>query len=114
MSLPKRPLSKFHPAWIGAVLVVVMAVGAMPGRAEDGGPAKEPVTIRKTKDNLSFQLPPDWPIEKRGGITAPIPIEEYLAMKFRGIEAKLQALEQRLEGMDIRLRLLEEEVKKQR
>jgi hypothetical protein len=94
------------------VVAAVMAV-MLPAWSEDGA-GKEPVTVRKTKDNLSFQLPPDWPVEKRGGITAPIPVEEYLAMKFKGVESKLQALEQRLEGMDIRLRLLEETLKKQR
>jgi hypothetical protein len=95
------------------LLGLALVAGAMPGLAEDGGMAKEPVTIRKTKDNLSFQLPPDWPIEKRGGVTAPIPVEEYLAMKFKGVEAKLQTLEQRLEAMDIKLRLMEEQLKKQ-
>lgn len=77
-------------------------------------PSAEPVTVRKTKDGLQFQVPPDWPIETRGGITAPIPIEEYLGQKFKAIERQLQALEQRQGTFAIRLQALEEEMKQQR
>jgi len=70
--------------------------------------AEEPVTVRKSIKGLHFDLPPDWPVEERGGITAPIPIEEYLAIKFKALESRLQVLEQQLSGLDIRLRVLEE------
>ena len=80
--------------------------------AEDGS-SKEPTTVRKTEERLHFQLPPDWPIERRGGMTGPIPVEEYLAQKFSALESRLQAIEQRFNGFDIRLRVLEEQAKKQ-
>ena len=67
--------------------------------------------VKKTKDGLHFQLPADWPVEKRGGMTVPIPIEEYLVQKFRVMESRFQAIEQRFNGFDIRLRALEETVK---
>jgi hypothetical protein len=51
-------------------------------------------------------------VEKRAGIVAPIPIEEYLARKFKAIDARLQGLEQQFNGFDIRLRVIEEELKK--
>lgn len=93
---------------------VVLNSLCWPGWAADTKSLDEPVTIRKTQEGLHFTLPPDWPIETRGGITAPIPIEEYLARKFKALESQLQAIEQRLNGLDVRLRVLEEEAKKQR
>jgi len=45
-------------------------------------------TVRKSKNNLNFQIPEDWPIEERGGLVAPIPAEEYLAMKFENLELR--------------------------
>ena len=95
-----------------AALVGGLWLAAGPARAEE--PSAEPATVRKIKDRLHFQVPPDWPIESRGGITAPIPIEEYLGRKFKAIEIQLQSLEQRQGGFDIRMRVLEEEARKQR
>ena len=70
--------------------------------------------MQKTKEGLHFQLPEDWPVEKRGGVMAPIPIEEYLSRKFSAIGLQLQLLEQRVNGLDVRVRVAEEELKKQR
>jgi hypothetical protein len=96
------------------VLVLLLMLGTTPpARAEDAA-SSEPPTVQKTSEGLHFKVPPDWPIEKRGGIMAPIPIEEYLARKFKALEAQLQALEQRLNGFDVRLRVVEEQAKKQR
>jgi hypothetical protein len=74
---------------------------------------QERATVRKTEDRLHFELPPDWPVEKRGGILAPIPMEEYLGKKFKTVESRLQSIEQRLGGLDLRLRVLEEAMKTQ-
>ena len=92
--------------------VIVTAAAAPSVAAEDK--SSDTATVQKTSDGLHFNVPPDWPIEKRNGVTGPIPIEEYLARKFKVLEARLQALEQRLSSLDIRLRVVEEESKKQR
>jgi len=84
--------------------------GHGPVWAEDGS-AAERATVRKTKEQLHFELPADWPVEKRGGIVAPIPVEEYLAVKFKALELRLQTIEQRLNGFDLRLRVMEEATK---
>ena len=94
------------------LFIFIVGVGLASAEAEDAS-SKGSVTVRKTEDRLHFQLPPDWPIEKRGGVTGPIPIEEYLARKFSAIESRLQAIEQRFNGFDVRLRALEEQMKKQ-
>ncbi len=73
---------------------------------------KESGTVLKTEDGLRFKLPADWPIERRGGVTAPIPMEEYLSRKLTAIEARLQGLERQVSAFDLRLRVLEEQAKK--
>lgn len=98
---------RFGSAFLAGLLL--LAAGP-PASTEDA--AHDPVTVEKTKDQLHFKLPPDWPIEKRAGMVQPIPVEEYLAMKFKALEAKLQAIEQRLSGLDLRLRVLEEGIPK--
>lgn len=95
-------------AWALAGLAWAVTL-ASPGVAEE--PSSQAGTVRKTSQGLHFNVPPDWPIEERGGVVAPIPIEEYLAKKFGAIEARLQALEQRFNGLDIRMRVLEEAIK---
>ena len=39
-----------------------------------------------TAKGINFNVPEDWPIEERGGTVGPIPIEEYLGLKFRKIQ----------------------------
>lgn len=88
-------------AWLMAALGISPVLGA-----EE--PGEGHATVRKTKNQLHFEVPPDWPIEERGGIVGPIPVEEYLAKKFNAIAQQLHSIEQRLNGLDIRLRVIEE------
>ena len=88
-----------------------VAVWVLGGTVTHAQEPKEKVTTQKTREGLHFELPPDWPVEKHGGLVAPIPVEEYLAMKFNTLEARLQTIEQQLGGFDIRLRAVEEELK---
>ncbi len=99
-----------HRARAGFIIwgLVGWCVGTAAVWAEE---ARKNPTVQKTADNLHFQLPPDWPVEKRGGVVAPVPVEEYLAMKFSVLESRLQAMEQRLSSLDVRLRILEERAK---
>lgn len=69
--------------------------------------------VVKTDDGLRFRLPADWPVEKRGAVVAPIPVEEYLSRKLSAFDARLRVLEQQLGSFDLRLRVLEEAVKEQ-
>jgi len=52
----------------------------------------------KTQNGLNFQVPDDWPIEKRGGIVAPIPTEEYVLIKFKEVEEEFRAVKADLTG----------------
>ncbi len=52
--------------------------------------------IVTTKSGLQYRVPEDMPIEKRGGIEAPIPFDEYSYSKFKKIDARLQNIEDSL------------------
>ena len=93
-----------------ALFLLLVLVGLATAAAEEGDSVAR-ATVRKTAEQLHFELPPDWPVEKRGGIVGPIPVEEYLALKFKALEARLQTIEQRLNGLDLRLRVMEEALK---
>lgn len=64
-----------------------------------GWAADERAAVPKTKEGLHFTLPPDWPVEKRGGIVAPIPVEEYLAKKFKAIDEQFSAMDERFKAL---------------
>ncbi len=66
----------------------------------------------RTQKGLHFELPEDWPVEKRNGVLAPIPLEEYLSRKFKGVDGRIEAMEKLLNGMDLRLRVMEEKIRK--
>lgn len=109
-----RPFANRKPWGVLAAWSLLCTGPWVPWAVGEEASSKEQVTVQKTAEGLHFKVPPDWPIEKRGGVMAPIPIEEYLARKFKALEAHLQTLEQRMNGLDVRLRVLEEEVKTQR
>lgn len=94
-----------------AALVCLLMAGAAVVSAEEATDA-EKATVRKTQEKLHFQLPPDWPIERRGGMVGPIPVEEYLATKFKELDARLQVIQQQVNGLELRVRILEDSAKK--
>jgi len=97
---------------LGMVAWILGPVAGAAERDDKGGSAA--ATVRKTAEGLHFQLPPDWPVEKRAGSVGPIPIEEYMARKFSALDQRLKTLEQQVGSLDVRVRVLEEEVKRQR
>jgi len=56
--------------------------------------AENPVRV---VGGVGFSVPADWPIERRNGATGPIPIEEYMALKFNKLEERISALEKKLD-----------------
>lgn len=47
----------------------------------------------RTIKGIQFNVPEDWPIEERGGALGPIPVEEYVTLKFGQIEERFKTLE---------------------
>lgn len=68
------------------------------------------VTVKKEK-GLSFKVADDWPIEERNGLVGPIPIEEYVSIKFKDIRTQLSNLSQQMSVLDLRLQTVEKQLK---
>lgn len=98
--------------WLAVAASAAWVLAPAPGSAAEKREASDGSVV-KTADGLRFKLPPDWPVEKRNGIVSPIPVEEYLSKKLSAIESRLQQLEQQMVAADLRLRAMEEELKKQ-
>ena len=47
----------------------------------------------KTIKGVSFTVPQDWEIKDGGGTVTPIPVEEYLSMKFGKVEDRFKKVE---------------------
>jgi len=63
-----------------------------------------------TDSGLRFMLPPDWPIEERAGVVGPVPVEEYLAMKFAGVNTKLSVQAEQLAAQADRITVQDEQL----
>lgn len=51
----------------------------------------------KSAKGLHFNVSSeDWPIEKRGGLLGPIPVEEYVVIKFKAINEEFQTIKDEL------------------
>jgi len=61
--------------------------------------AAETKNIIKTQKGLKFTVPEDWPIEERGGVVAPVPVEEYVTTRLKSIESRLDTLAASLESL---------------
>ena len=94
---------------LAAMVIAGASAGAVDGKKGD----EQAPTVLKTQEGLRFNLPEDWPIEKRGGVLGPIPVEEYLSRKFSAVEIRLRSIEQQVSAFDLRLRVLEEAAKRQ-
>ena len=99
--------------WKIGWLVAMLAMGCPPAGAAADKAKSGASTVLKSEDGLRFQLPADWPIEKHGSVVRPIPVEEYLSKKFEAMDARMRALEQQMTSLELRLRAVEEENKKQ-
>ena len=68
---------------------------------------------RKTLSNkgLNFNLPEDWPIEEHGGAVGPVPIEEYIAIKFRKVDTRFEKMETETQSFSQEIKNLGERMK---
>jgi hypothetical protein len=53
-----------------------------------------------TKEGLNFRVPEDMPIQKKDGIVAPVPFDEYMYGKFKKMDARLERIEQQLASIE--------------
>jgi len=89
---------------------IVLALGSQPLLAVNEREDKYDRPIKyavKEQEGLRFDVPEDWPIEKRGGVVAPIPVDEYLVIKFKEVDKKIEALSDEIESFGARVDVLE-------
>ena len=66
----------------------------------------------KSNRNLQFNTPDDWPIEERDGAIRPIPIEEYLELKFKSIDSRFEKFEAQITELHASLKKMETQSQK--
>jgi hypothetical protein len=59
-----------------------------------------------TPEGLTFRIPSDMPIERRGGLVSPVPFDEYLYIKFKNINEKLTVVDKKIDRLDETLRAI--------
>ena len=94
------------------LLIIIFIGGQLLCFAADASSGEKGTTIKKTKNNINFNLPDDWPIQEKNGTTGPVPIEEYLAFKFADIGTRLSKLEETVSGFNGRIKTLEDQLKR--
>ena len=97
INYPKRLL-------MTALLLVVFTIGSVWFNSpwQRNANAEDQNNVRSVK-GLKFNVPEDWPIEERGGMLGPIPIEEYIAKKFNAIDSKFMEAEGKHINVKIKL-----------
>ncbi len=89
-----------------ALLALGMALSSI-AAAEDTTLSDDTVTVR-TEGAHRLLLPNDWPVEQKDGLVNPVPVEQYLSMKFDQVASRLEEIMQRMAAIDQRLRSVEE------
>ena len=90
--------------WIIVSITVGVLITSLGWAAED----KETLTVTK-RGGTRFLSLSDWPMKKRGGVSAAIPLEEYLSGKFADVHEQLRGMDQRVTQLETRLKQVEEE-----
>ena len=88
---------------------VFLALLLFPAAAFPADTEKERV---KTQGGIRFNLPEDWPIEKRGAALGPISVEEYVSRKLDALEGRMAALEGKISSLQKQLQETKEEYEK--
>jgi hypothetical protein len=76
-----------------------------------GTPFTDDDVVIKRRGGVNLLLPRDWPVEVRHGVQGPVPIEEYLSMKFGQMKEKFSETDQRLERIERRVEQVEQDIR---
>jgi len=93
--------------WWWGLGLALLCDGASSGWAADGPLTDDEVVVR-TEGAHRLLLPKDWPVEHRDGRFSPIPLEEYLSMKFDQVAEAFEATNRRLDALQRRFERLED------
>ena len=89
-------------------ILVALGTGAPDGLAKDE-PLTDDKVVVKTEGAHRLLLPKDWPVEHKDGQLSPIPLEEYLSMKFGQVKEKFSEEDERIAELTRRLEQLEQD-----
>ena len=88
---------------------IALLLGLAPGAsAEEAELTDETLAIRREAGH-QLLLPNDWPVVRQDGVLAPVPLEEYLSMKFGQVRGVTDRSDRRLNALDRRLARVEEQ-----
>lgn len=90
MKESKRKPMKKGVIVMGAMTALFLGY-ALQARADD-----DPKRVEK---GIRFNVPPDWPVEEKGGGLAPMPVEEYVLKRFKEVEGRIEELQKLKEDL---------------
>ena len=82
------------------LVFLILAIGGIlsPAARLDAASEERKTTSVRTVKGIQFNLPEDWPIKEQGEGSAlqPIPVEEYVVLKFGKVDERLEQLDKRM------------------
>jgi hypothetical protein len=93
------PRSVFTLAIFSALVCCGLSHAADTAKSESDDKNFDYQTVT-TKEGLNFRVPEDMPIQKKDGIVAPVPFDEYMYGKFKKMDARLDHIEQQLTSIE--------------
>ena len=100
-------MRKYFPVFSALFFMGMLLVPAL-SRAEEENANFKYKTVT-TKEGLVFRVPEDMPVEKRDGLLAPIPFDEYMYGKFKQVDVKLQSINEKLDRIEKKVAELDED-----
>ncbi len=80
--------------WGVIALCFICSVGYGADDKKAGLPSDEN-EVRVSR-GIRYSVPKDWPMDERNGGISPVPVEDYMLLKFKKIDERLAALENAL------------------
>lgn len=107
-----------HRYFLILILLILTLPMARAGEAEDRDKTAEEFKKYQfetvtTKEGLRFEVPPDMPIQRKGGLVQPVEFNQYLYVKFKMMEERIGKLEKQMTEMQKQLFAKLDELKAQ-
>ena len=91
---------------IGYVSLFVLATSSIVSRAADNDVITDNEVVIKHEGGHRLLLPKDWPIEHEHGVISPVPVEQYLSLKFDQVQERFNRIDKRIEAIEDRIEQL--------
>ena len=101
-------VSKPHIGITAVLIVAGMRVGAAATQADHQTNVGDEVVVTE-RGGTRFLSLRDWPVKEEGNVVRPVPLEEYLSLKFTQVSDALGALERRLGTVEQKLQTMDQD-----